>query len=121
MCRECEIKRRKKVSPYNAEYRRAYYLANKEKSKEQSHQHYLANKESYAERGKKWRQENPEKNREYSRKNYWKGKEVLSDAFVKHLLTSSAANKITLSKKVMPKELIELKRAYLLLKRAINE
>lgn len=119
-CKACAYELARARAPYDPEYRRAYYLANKERENANAKKHYAENKESYEIRRKKWQKDNREKVRMYTSKNYWKSKEELSDAFVKHLLTSSPIKGLT-SKKIMPPELVEAKRLQILLRRELNK
>lgn len=118
ICNACSSERSKQLRPYDPEYRKAYYLANKERENENAKQHYINNKESYRARGKQWQQENLEKTRAYSRKHYYLAKELLNDSYMKHVITSNYRG---LSKKNIPAEFIELKRTHLILKRKLAD
>lgn len=68
-----------------AEYKKQWYLKNKEKCIQRSKEHYQQNKEQKIEYQRKWREENREAHREYSRqwnkRNPEKAKQRLEEWF----------------------------------------
>lgn len=79
------------------EYKKNWYLANKERNKEKTKEYYESNKEKIKERVKKWKSENPGTDKKY----YEKNKETIlkKEKERKQNLTEEQREKIKLRKK----------------------
>jgi hypothetical protein len=111
---------REKVS----ERRRAYREANREKESERHRAYYEANREKESERYRSYREANREKRAEWKRAWYAANREKALEyarAGVRSCNDCYIARRLGLPVKQAPRDLIDAKRAQILIYRSINE
>lgn len=115
-CKECLYEKHRQFREANPSYRREYYLANKEKSAENSKRYYAEHREHLYALHRKAAKKNPELMRAYIKKSETKGRTELCDTYIRKMLSQYS----TIGRADIPQILVEAKREQLKLLRSIK-